>query len=84
MRARRGVRRHLLSLAANWSPPGMGSVSAAQGVACQQHRILECWRCAFAPYVRREQTAKRGSGSDRPLEWTVGALRFSGATRRPN
>jgi hypothetical protein len=71
MRARRGVRWHLLSLAANWSPPGMGSVSAAQGVVSQQHRILECWRRAFARYVRREQTAKRGSGSARPLEWTV-------------
>jgi hypothetical protein len=76
MRARRGVRWHLLSLAANWSPPGMGNVSAAQGVDSQQHRIHECWRSAFARYVRREQTAKRGSGSGRPLEWTVGALRF--------
>ena len=73
----RGRVRCLLSLAANWSPPGKGSVSAAHGVASQQYRIHECRRCAFARYVRGEQTAKRGSGGGRPLEWTVGAVRFS-------
>jgi hypothetical protein len=32
----------VLSLAANSSPPGTGSVSAALGVATQEHRIDEC------------------------------------------